>query len=335
MGARSTRGRRVRLALVSAALVASCACASAASAEGPAVDPIATPPVPAKAPVVRLSVSTAAAALLTEARVRRLVDLELYGAVEVAIEAQGPLDEEAVRVFVDLVKIDVVMIQVQAPGRRIETRKVNVRGLVADVAARFTALAVSESVRAQLAPVRKRPPKPKGPTAAEIDAATRRAPSVAIIGRLTSGWLAERGAVLGGATLGVAFHQPILSEEISGTWIAGSDGREAIAMTDLKIGLSHRMWFFPDFRGHVGGGFALSHISVEPVGSADRGAFNLRAFGQIGLEGRLSPRTWLGFSIEPGGMILDEPRAAQGFSMIGGLTMSFDQVLPGAYGRTP
>lgn len=320
---------------MSAGLVASCARAGVAAAEGPATEPVASAPLPAKPPVVRLSVSTAAAALLTEARVRRLVDLELYGAVEVATEAQGPLDEEAVRVFVDLAMIDLVMIQVQAPGRRIETRRVNVRGLVADVAARFTALAVSESVRAQLAPVRKRPPKPKGPTAAEIDAATRRAPSVAIIGRLTSGLLAERGAVMGGATLGVAFHQPIMSEEISGTWIAGSDGREAIAMMDLKIGLSHRLWFLPDFRGHIGGGFALSHVSVEPVGIADRGAFNLRAFGQLGLEGRLAPRTWLGFSVEPGAMILEAPRAVQGFAMLGGLTLSFDQVLPGAYERAP
>jgi hypothetical protein len=321
-------GAAIVAGIASLCVIAPPAAAAATSDEPPR--PAATDEAPAPS-LVRVTLSKAAATFLTEGRVRRLIDLELPRSTHLASEAAGPLDENSVRVFIDLPEPGTIAIQVQAPQHKLEMRQVNVAGLAWDVAARVTAIAASESVRVQLAPVRKRPIRSREPTAAELDAALRRAPSVAISGALVGVALPALGGGLGGSRVRVGFHQPILSEELSLAAMAGDGNQGRMRWLELAIGAHHRIWLASSWRMSIGGLAGLANMRVErPIGAASTGptsSFTMRAAATLGIEARLAPELWLGLDLEPGAILLDAPTGAQGAWLGASLGLSFDQPL--------
>lgn len=281
-------------------------------------DELATPSV------VRVGLSEQAAAFLTEARVRRLMELELPETVHLADAAVGPLDENAVRLYIDLPEPSVVTIQVQAPGRKLEQRRVDVSGLAWDVAARVTAVAASEAVRSQIAPIRKRPTKPKEPTDAELMAAMRDVPSIRVIGEISGAGLPSAGAGLLGSRLGIGFHQPYFFEELSLGVLGGEGNHGSLRWLELSAILGHRLFFTSRVRSELGATFALARADYAGGVAAGEGAFTLRAAAHLTLEVRPTERLWIGLELEPGAVLLPDPVALQGAWLGGNLTVGWD-----------
>ncbi|MFO0611164.1 MAG: hypothetical protein U0414_01155 [Polyangiaceae bacterium] len=315
----------MKLAVVALALAAA---ATPAAAEQPsATAPAPAPDEPVPPSTVRLALSDQAAAFLTEARVRRLMELELPESVHLAEAAVGPLDENAVRLYVDLPEPSVVTIQVQAPQRRLEMRRVDVSGLSWDVAARVTAVAASEAVRSQIAPIRKRPTKPKEPSDAELAALLRETPAIRVLGEVAGAVAPSGGMGLVGSRLGVGFHQRFFFEELSLSALGGAGDRGNLRWLELGAVLGHRLVFTSRVRSELGATFGLARADYLGADAED-GAFTLRAAAHLSLEVRATEQLWLGLEIEPGAVLLDAPESLQGLWLGANLSIGWDFLLP-------
>ncbi len=250
---------------------------------------------------LRLALSPAASAFMTEVRVRSLLRVELEGVLPLAELPTGAIDENAVRAWVDLPDDTSVLIQAQAPGRVMTRRRLDVTGLGWDVAARFTALATAEVVRAQLAPVRVRRPRPYVPTRADIDGADRDRARWVIAGGGVA--RAGDGPALLGAELELGHATRAIDARLGGRVLAG--GGEVHTQA-LEAGLSaeHRLHIKPWLRVDLGAAFAVGSAGMvdatRVLGPASDAAGYGRFASRVGAAVRLVPQTWLGVRLEPG-----------------------------------
>jgi hypothetical protein len=289
--------------------------ASAARAQPPAVGP---PPSEETPKIVRIALSTAASRSLGEGRLRRLVEIQLGGAVTVPAEPAGALDENAVRVFVDLPQPTVVSVQVQGPGRRIDARRVDVAGLPWDVATRYVAIAASESVRAQLAsPIRR---KPRAPTDDEIRDALASKPSFELSGGLVGAFATDADVGLFGSRVRATFHQPVLSETFT---LSALGGTTRGSYFELGVGAAHRVWITSDVRARFGLGLGIasgSHLRRED----DDTHVWVRGHAITALDLRFaSDVSWLSIGLEPG-VLFDAHTERAGFMLGGTLEIGYD-----------
>lgn len=270
--------------------------------------------------LVRIVVAKTAAEKLSELRVRRLVELQLGGDIRVPEEPAGPLNENAVRVYVDLPEPAIVEVQVQAPGRKLETRRVDVSGLPWEVASRFVSIATSELVRGQLTPRRK--PRPRPPTPEEIADKLAGEPSFELSAALEGAWLGELDEALLGSRLAATFHQRALSERVSLGWLGGTGGGSWL---DVDVAATHRFWFGPDFRLALGGGFALAVLDDAPLpGPArDAPALWVRAHARATIDVRLDDHAFIGFDLDPG-LTVDPATSSVGPWLSGGIHLAFE-----------
>lgn len=284
---------------------------------------MAAPEVEASPKIVRIVIAKTAAEKLSELRVRRLVELQLGGDIRVPEEPGGPLNENAVRVYIDLPEPAIVEVQVQGPGRKLETRRVDVSGLPWEVASRFVSIATSELVRGQLTPRRK--PRPRLPTPDEIADKLAGEPSFELSAALEGAWLGDLDEALIGSRLAATFHQRALSERVSLGWLAGTSGGSWL---DLDVAATHRFWFGPDFRLGLGGGFALAVLNdapiVPPAGvEAADPALWVRAHARATLDVRLAEQAFIGFDLEPG-LTVDPATNSVGPWLSGGIHLAFE-----------
>lgn len=300
---------------MAAALAVALACPPA-RAEGPAPAAPAAEEVAPK--VVRIVVAKLAAEKLSALRVRRLVELQLGGDITVPEEPAGPLDENAVRVYVDLPEPATVEVQVQAPGRRLEARRVDVSGLPWEVASRFVSIATSELVRGQLAPRRKAKPRP--PTPDEIAAKMAAEPSFELSALIEGAYVGDLEEGVFGSRLAASFHQAALSERVSIGLLGGSSGGSWI---DLDVAALHRFWFGPDFRLGLGAGFALALLDGGPSPRADALALWVRPHALAYLDVRVGEHAMLGLDLDPG-LSVDPASRTIGPWLGGGLHVAFD-----------
>jgi hypothetical protein len=292
-------------------------CASVASAQP---NGAAAAPVVEETPrIVRIALSTAATRSLGEGRLRRLVEIQLGGAATVPTEPAGPLDENAVRVFVDLPLPTVVSVQVQGPGRRLDSRRVDVAGLPWDVATRYVAIATSESIRAQLASPIRRKPRPR--TDDEIRDALAEKPSFELAAGLVGGYVTDAGAGLLGSRIRATFHQPILSESFTLTALGASTSGSYL---ELGVGAAHRLWITPDLRTRFGLGFAVASGTDLRAGDDDETHPWVRANALAALDARFgADSTWIAFGVEPG-LAFDAHAERAGFFIGGTIEISYD-----------
>ena len=279
---------------------------------------------------VRVALSKAAADFLTEGRVRQLIDLELPASTPLAGEPVGPLDENAVRVYIDLPRPGAVVIQVQGPQRRLETRTVNVTGLAWDVAARVTAIATSESVRAQVAPLPKRSTKPRPPTPEEIENALRRSPAIGVGASFAGAYLPRLRGGLVGSRVGLELHQPVFSEHLSLAAMGGSGETGQLRWIELAVGATHRMWLGTGVHLEVGAEFALAQSRMAPLASVAKDAVlnaEARAAAVVGLGVRLHREAWLTLDLDPGAVVTDTPSGIQGAWLGVALGIAFEKPL--------
>ncbi len=266
--------------------------------------------------VIRIALSKRASETLSEVRVRRLVELQLGGDIAVGPEPYGALDENAVRVYIDLPSPTVAEIQAQAPKRRLTIRRVDVAGLPWDAATRFVAIAASESIRLQLRPLPKRRPKP--PTAAEIAERLAKTPSLEVGGALAGAWSSADSAGFFGSRLRFSFHQRVLSEHLSISALGSTGGT---AWFEGSLGASHRTFWLPDVRTHVGAGLGVA--GVFPDATSTEADPWIRGYAMLGVGLRLGETAWLSLDLEPGA-VLDARREEVGAWIGAGLSVSYD-----------
>lgn len=303
----------VCIAMVAGAVVFATSSVHAQTAEPP------TEPVEIGPKLVRVALSQKAADKLSEHRVRRLVELQVGGGVVVPNESFGPLDENAVRVFIDLPEPTVVLVQVQAPERRLEVQRVDVAGLPWEVATRFVAIAASQSVRAQIAPRRK--PRPRPPTPDEIAATLSKKPAFELEAGLELAYVSYLETGLAGTRLQIAFHQPALSTMVSAAFFATFDGG---SWAELDTAVGRRFWISPNLRAGFDLGFALALTKdVLPIQEASELWVRPHLGGRFDV--RVTERAWINFGVEPG-ITVDPGRREAGLWIGGGAQLSFESL---------
>lgn len=305
-------------ALIVILVVAHAAARPVAQNGGPSVEP--SPEEVTR--IVRIALSASAQRSISEARMRRLVEIHLGGLADVPVEPAGPLDENAVRVFVDLPQPTVVRVQVRGPGRALDVRRVDVAGLPWEVATRFVAIATSESVRAQLAPPRKR--RPRAPTDEEIVAQLAAKASVELGAALVGAFVSDADVGLFGARARVSFHQSALSETITLTSMGATTGGNWL---EIGVVASHRLWLVPELRLDLGLGFAVASVNdLRPLEEGETHPW-IRGHGVAELDIRLGEEgAWLSASVEPG-IAYDAHRERVGFYAGGTLAIAYDAPL--------
>lgn len=265
---------------------------------------------------MRIVLSERAAETLSEVRVRRLVELQLGGELDVAPEPCGPLDENAVRLFIDLPSPATAEIQAQAPNRRLAVRRVDVAGLPWDAATRFVAIAASESIRLQVRPQPKRRPRP--PTPAEVAAEQAKSPSIELGGALTGAWLSEGTSGLFGSRLRLTLHQRILSEWLAVSALGATSGTGWI---EGSVGAGHRTFWLPNVRTQIGAGVAVAGVfEAQDGGNATPW---VRPHASLGVGIRAAPRAWLSVDLEPG-VAIDVKREAPAAWIGASMSVSYD-----------
>lgn len=320
------RPTALALALATSAALAAPAArgAPARSTAAATVDPASVP----RATALRLALSPAAASFLTEPRMRALLEVELQGLLPLGELATGPLDEAVVRAWIDQPDASTVAIQVQAPGRGLTHRLLDVTGLTWDVAAHFTALGTAELVRAQLAPVRTRRPRPRIPTRAEIDAADRARPRWVVAAGAHA--RAGEGLVAGGPELEVGHATPAVDVRLGGR-VLGGDGDARLRAVEIDLAAQHRIHPAPWLRVELGGAIGVGTAGAT-VGAVDHATGYGRLAARAGLAARVAPQTSLGLRVEPGVIVggpevgRTGPGAIEGASL--GLSIALTRDLP-------
>jgi hypothetical protein len=278
--------------------------ASAASAAAPAS-------IANRTVELRLALSPFALRTLSEPRLRRLIEIETESFAVLAPGSTGPLGDHAAYVWVDQPTMSKVVVEVRVGDRAVERREIAVRGLNADVSARLIAVAVSEMVRAGMAPRPVPPPPPPGPrrpTPDELERASRSASAVVLTPEGVFAGLPAVSGVLGGAGLSIAFRSEGLSEMIFARWMAGFAGGSDLRWLELGLGADYRFWLGRSWRIVFGGSAALASLhladAVSLEGQAgDRDTWSARAGGILGVELKVAPSTWLSLTAEPGALL--------------------------------
>jgi hypothetical protein len=283
--------------------------------------------------------SPAAAEYLTEIRVRKLVEIELRGAAELEPFAYGPLDSQWVSVWIDLPDPSIVLIQVLAADRPLIQRRVNITGLPWDVAARFVAIATSESIRRQLRPKPPRPPPtPTGPTPDELRRARRMAPSAVLRGMGAAAILPGGGAWLAGPAFAVASHSGGITQALEARWLIGDTDAGRMRWFEGGAGADYRFWLTEELRILFGANAGIAAVALSDdqavrAGTEEHETWSARAALSLGAEARLGASSWLGLRVEPGAVLREIPfdggsRAIDGAWLGVSLGLVVDQPLP-------
>jgi hypothetical protein len=211
-------------------------CVNASRADEPAAPATtAATLAPSRRIEVRLSMSRAAAEALGEARIRRLLELELDDVGTLAQAPGGPLGDFVAHVWLDVLSPPQVLIEARFAERPVTRRFIAIEGLTSDVSARLVAIAANELVRAQARPIRPRKEtKPRPPTAQEIELAKRLAPAIVwsvgpsvAFQPMSSGFIWGPNVSLGFRAMGAT--ERIFARWLTGTTTAGSTSASACA----------------------------------------------------------------------------------------------------------
>jgi hypothetical protein len=320
----------------------------------------ASPAAPAASPSsdrtveIRLTLSTFALRTLSEPRVRHLIEIETEDVAVLAPGPSGPLGDHVAYVWVDQPTISKVVVEARVGDHPVERREIAVRGLAGDVAARLVAIAVSETVRAGMAPrpapPPPPPPPPPRPTAEEMERAARASPAVMLGPAAALAVLPAASGVVAGPSLAVAFRDFGASEAIFARWLTGAAHGGALRWLEIGLSADYRFWLGRSFRLALGGQGAFSSVHVgDALGiegqPGQEESWSARAGGFVALEARLAAPFWLSLSAEPGAILRPvhytgpaNAAGAIGGAWLGfGLTVHFEHVLaaPAVWGQGP
>lgn len=313
------------------------------------------PPTPPTNPTntrrieVRLSMSRQAADALSEARIRRLFELELDDVGVLAAGSGGPLGDSVAHVWLDVRSPPQVLIEVRFAERAVSRRYIAIEGLSADVSARLVAIAAIELVRAQARPLRpRREPKPRVPTANEIELATRRAPTIVWSVGPQLSMLPATSGFLWGPQASLGFRAMGVGEHLFARWLTGSTDTSTARWFEVGLAADYRVWLHKSVRLSFGAEAALAFLHLSDARAVDgvsglREAWSGRAGGVLGLDVRAFRTGWIGFHLDPGFVLrpvpfadgTDKPSKIEGFWLGFGVTLQIEHLLPGFVPTNP
>ncbi len=252
--------------------------------------------------------SKGAAERLSELRFRRLLQLELDDVASVERLSVGSLEgDDLIRVWIDVPVERRAVIEVRRVDGSFARRGLGIGEFPSDVAAEAVAVAASEMVRVQER-VQKPPCPPPSPEPPH-DAPTLE--SLAVSGAASSLVFPTGAPVfLLGPELGVELRHGPLGHRLYGRWQLAVDAPNA-RWLEVGAAIDFRWHLADAWRVHVGakGGFVdvtlpeARRIAAETTTHA----WNVRLAGELGLEARVAPGSWLHLSVEPGAALRTLP----------------------------
>lgn len=249
-----------------------------------------------------MSLSKSASALFVEARVRRLLEIELASGFRVVSGFTGALGDPLVFVWVDAPSPERAVVQVRGGRRPATERRLAIDPRAPDVAVRYVAIAAAELVRGALLPERARttPPPPRK-SAEELELEGRAARVLELGAAGTGAWLPSTATWLGGSTLSLGMRQSGVSERLSARWLVGDGDAGATRWAELAFGLGYTKWLRDDLRLAMGGDVGLAALGLDGQWRASDGAWGstVRAGLSAAAELRVGAHEWLGLSLEP------------------------------------
>ncbi len=276
-----------------------------AQAAVPAAEVTVTAP-PQRLVEVRLALSSTAVKLLSEPRLRRLLEIELGDAAVLAPAPTGPLGDHVAYVWVDLLGPATLAIEVRVGARSVERREIADAELTGDIAARVTAIAAAEMVRDQMKPVRapKKQPAPKPPSAEEIEAASRQVDAVSVDARATAAFVPSAGATMFGPSVELGFRRYGIGAHAVASFLTGPTDFGSARWFEAGLGGGYRQWVTPSLR-FAGELFATAaavrvagaHVVGESESRFD--TWSARAGGTLAIEWRASEPVWLTLGVSP------------------------------------
>jgi hypothetical protein len=295
------------------------------AASAPAPAPVVTPaPSPTPAPTsaqptgveVRLSLSKAAADAFSERRFRNKLAIELQSIGTLASGTGGPIGDDVALVWVDVPRAGQALIHVRAGPSPVARRAIDLGGLASDVAGRVVAIAIVEMLlspgasRASARP--RRLPPPRAPTPEQLEAALRAQPALVWTGGAAGAWLPGAGALLAGASAGLALRAEQASEQLTARWLGGRGDAGTLGWLEVGVGLDYRIWVANGTRLALGAAAAASAVHLGGARAVDgiagqHDSWSARAGARLGLEARLGPSAWLGLTLEPGAILRPVP----------------------------
>jgi hypothetical protein len=287
--------------------------------------------------------SRAAADTLSEARIRRLFELELDDVGTLAPGTGGPLGDLVAHVWLDVLSPPQVLIEVRFAERAVTRRFIAIEGLSADVSARLVAIAANELVRAQSRPIRPRKePKPPSPTAKEIELASRRAPAIVWSVGPQFAVLPPAAGMLWGPTVSLGLRTMGASQHLFARWLMGTTAADSTRWLEVGLAADYRVWLGKSVRLAFGADAAFAFSRLGDVRAVDgimgmRDAWSGRAGGVLGIDVRAFRSGWIGFHVDPGVVLRPVPYEdaagkrgmIEGFWFGFGATLQIEHLLPG------
>jgi hypothetical protein len=248
---------------------------------------------------------------LTEPRIRRLVEIETEDVAVLSPTPSGPLGDHVAYVWVDQPAPAKLVVEVRVGDGTVERRDVAIGGLAGDVAARLVAIAVSQMVRAGMAPRPAPPPRaapPPRPTPEQLARAARTAPALLVMPEGVVVGLPGASGVLGGAGLALGFRFLGATESIFGRWLTGPSKSSEVRWLELGLSADYRFWLHPSWRLSLGGAAAFSSVDLGAATSVEgqvdqRESWSARAGGLVAVEARVAAPVWLALTLEPGAIL--------------------------------
>lgn len=262
---------------------------------------------------VRFAISSAAAENLSEAWLRRLLDIELPDSAQLAPSAAGPLGAQIAYVWIDRPTPARLEIQVRLDARPVVRRQIAISGLTSDVATRLVAIAASEIVRAEIRRQRapRRPPAPRRPSPEEIELASRDLPAVSVGVGPYAAVLSAEPSVIAGPGITASIRRLGVTEALFARWLAGPLRGDALRWLEVGATIDYRLWAGPSWRFSLGAAASIASLHLPGAtavdGLAERDTWSARAGGALGVEARVGGPLWLGLTLEPGAVLRPAP----------------------------
>ncbi len=266
-------------------------------------------PAPAK---VRVAMSARAAERLVELRVRRLISFELDEVAEVERDSVGPLNDDLIRVWIDVPSSRRVLIEVRREGRSLARRVLAISDFSPGVAARVVSIAAADMVRVQ-ARLDTVPVEPVGPPSVE-----------AAIDDARVAFDASMMAMIAPQSLPLVSFGPELALEhrerltpwlgsaqtLYGRLLIGEQDDRRLQWLEAGVALALRMPLSPRWRvqlaAKVGGALMSVPFATMADGAPTGGReWSARGGGLAAIEARVAPDTWLALGVEPGALLRD------------------------------
>ncbi|MBM4360620.1 MAG: hypothetical protein FJ096_21135 [Deltaproteobacteria bacterium] len=275
---------------------------------------------------VRIALSPAAEQLLAELRVRRLLAVELGRRIRLDRTNLGPLDDELVQVWVDLVE-DRITLQVRRAGRALAHRSIEVRGYPADLAAHTVALETAEMVRVQ---AHTSLPDPCGTCRVRSTPPSDALAGAGIAASAAVRWLpASRTSTFTGSALELGQRLGPLRTVARAEWLAALGGEAPTRWLGATLGLdlpvtlramSATTVSSGDVRVAAGAQVGLASLEAHGAAAGERwlATTSARLTAQIAVQRGV----WAGLSVEPGAVLHPTDDAAAGFVLGAGLSLA-------------